>query len=196
MLPGPIATDGTTVYWTDRTRIRYAPVSTQTPATLNVVADGGTPFDTPTAIAVDDTYVYWANQGSTQGGASIWRANKTDGSGLESLVTGGVDPVRGITLDAAAEQGPSAIASNATALYWIDGGNRIRKMVKGGGAVTTLATYTGYAKTKIAEIEDGSAAYLSATGDYTFLTVDSTYVYWTDNGGGVGAGYITRVPKN
>jgi hypothetical protein len=224
MLPGPIVSDGTTVYWLDRTRIRYAPIATGTPATLNVVSDAGTPFDTPTDIAVDGTYVYWGNQSSAHGTATIWRANKTDGSGAVALATG-LDPVRGITIDSSTlyftssypltthgvysipigggtptplvttESDPSAIVSDATAIYWIDGGNRIRKMVKG-GAATTLATYTGYVKTKIAEIEDASAAFLASQGNYKFLTVDSSYVYWSDDGGGAGQGYIAKVPKN
>jgi hypothetical protein len=200
-VPQDIVSDGTRVYWTDWTRLRYTNVGSATPTTLPIAPDGGSPFQSPTGIAVDSTYVYWSNQGSSRGTATIWRANKMDGSNATQLVMSPADSIQGITIDAttvyftsnygggnmgvysipigggpattlsSSEMFPTKIASDADAIYWLDG-ERVRKMSKAGGpsSITTLSTYGGALQQKV-----------SGGGTFNYLTVDSTYVYFTQS---------------
>jgi hypothetical protein len=208
--PEAITSDGTHAYWTDSTRIRYASAGAASPMTLPVTSEAGTPFDTPTGIAVDNAFVYWSNRGG-HGTATIWRVDKTAG-GAAKLVQSGADPIQGLALDATnayfttfygtggvysvpvgggpatalstSETSPSKIVSDASALYWLDG-LRVRKLLKGGGATAvTLVSYAGALQAKVA-----------AGGSFTDLAADATYLYFTQSSNG-GPFVVYRVAKN
>jgi hypothetical protein len=72
----------------------------------------------PVAIAVDGTFVYWANAG-TDGKAdgSIRRAKRDDGSGMQVLASDVSSPV--------------ALALDAGSIYWLEAGShRLMKLAK------------------------------------------------------------------
>jgi hypothetical protein len=195
--PGAITNDGNNVYWTDDSRIRYTKTGTPAPATLPIVTDAGQPFENPTGIAVDATYVYWSNRGTNQGTATVWRAKKADGSSASILNTTGADAIQGMTIDAttiyftenygggnegvysipigggpittlsSTETFPIKIVNDATAIYWTDG-LRIRKMTKSLGA------------SSVTTLSDTSTG-LSGGGTFNDIAVDSTYVYFTQS---------------
>jgi hypothetical protein len=196
--PEAITNDGTNVYWTDSTRLRYTKIGTVAPTTLPIVTDAGQPFQTPTGIGVDATYVYWSNRGTSRGTATVWRAKKTDGSNVSLLNTTGADAIQGMTLDAttvyftenygggnegiysvpigggaittlsSTETFPIKIVNDATSIYWTDG-LRIRKMTKGGGSSSVVT------------LSDSSTG-ISGGGTFNDIAVDSTYVYFTQSG--------------
>jgi hypothetical protein len=206
-LPDKIVSDGTNIYYTDWTRIRYLSVAGGSPSTLPIPA-ATNQFATPTGIAVDSTYVYWSNQGGPRGSATIWRANKTDGSNPTQLVMTPADSIQSITIDATTiyftsnygggnmgvysipigggsattlagtEMFPGMITSDANAIYWLDG-SRVRKMTKSGGpaSVTTIVPVTA----------------LLSNGTLNDIALDANYLYFTQ--GSVGF-TLYRFPKN
>jgi hypothetical protein len=209
--PEAITSDGTHAYWTDSTRIRYVSAGAASPMTLPVTSEAGTPFDTPTGIAVDGRFVYWSNRGA-HGTATIWRVDKMAGGAAAEIVQGAADPIQGLTVDAASvyftsfygtggvysvplgggaatalstsETSPSRIVSDATALYWLDG-MRVRKLLKGPGATAvTLVSYAGALQAKVA-----------AGGTFTDLAADATYLYFTQSSNS-GPFVVYRVAKN
>jgi hypothetical protein len=212
--PEGIVSDGTYLYWADSysssALVRRASIATGTVTTVETPPDGGTnPFN-PISIAVDATNVYWGNAGTSLGTSSVYQANKADGSNPIALATG-VDPVYGLTVDAttvyftaglggsvysvpigggvvktisSTETNPSSIVADATSIYWL-AQSTVRKMAKTGGAITTLASYTG-----------NLPALAPSCGNFKFLVLDANYVYWTDAGTQSGSGSIFRVSKN
>jgi hypothetical protein len=120
----------------------------------------------PTALAIDGTNVYWAND-------DVEAGFPTNQGTIALAPLAGSAP----TVLASGRQAPAAIAVDATAVYWVDGGTgsadgSVNKVPIGGGAVTTLAS--GISPTAIA---------LDATNVY-FATVSAS-----------GTGRIARVPK-
>ncbi len=205
-----IANDGTSVYWADEyaSKIQTANIASGVVQTLEPqpdagVPDGGAIVTSPTPVVVDANHIYWGNVGAT---ASVYQANK-DGSNPMALITG-VNPSNGswlavdstnvyytvfntgavlsvpigggtVTTLSTGESQPGPIVSDSTALYWKVTG-AIRKYPKAGGPATTLAN--------CANLSTVSAGQCSSPNR---LTVDATYVYWTDVGGA-----LFRVVKN
>src|SRR5262249_43509579 len=147
-----ITNDGSTVYWLDLIAgggaIHYADIATQTVKTLPIAP---TSFVGPTGIAVDATYVYWSNKGTSVGTSSIYRANKTDGSGVTSLITSGtVSAIQSMAID-------------STSIYYtsIYGGQpyTVGSIPIGGGPTTTIAASEQFPLS---------------------VAADGTAIYWTD----------------
>jgi hypothetical protein len=214
--PEAITTDGSRVYWTDQSRIRYLTVGSTTPNTLPITTDAGTPFQTPTGIAVDGTYVYWSNQGGAAGTAQIWRANKSDGSNATLLTMSAADSIQGITIDAS--------TIYFTENYGGAGRTGVYSIPLAGGTSTTLSTAAAGDNYPLKMVSDATSIYwingesvrrmtkgvpssittlfayggalqslVSGGGTFNDLTVDSTYVYVTQSGAPF---TVYRVAKN
>jgi hypothetical protein len=97
------------------------------------VPDGGAPTvlvaaqNSPSAILVDGDKMFWANQGFTGNGGSIFVA-QTDGGAVTRI--------------AQFQSAPLSIALDADNVYWVDGVGP-HKAPRAGGPVTTIAWGTG-----------------------------------------------------
>jgi len=184
--PWAIAVRGDEIYFTDLhlRRVSSAPL-TASVETSKVTALANTD-GRPTAIAVDDTHVYWTdsdpgvvNKLPRAGGAIqtlIARGDKTTGLAIDDAYVyfsewggGRIGRVQksggGIATLANDQKGVRAIAVDDTRLYWSHPpSGTIRSMPKGGGPTITHAT-------------DVKHAYS--------LAVDETSIYWVEFDGGV-----------
>ncbi len=167
---GDIASDATSLYWTDTGPNLYSSDGSVARSALDgsdvtVLASGQ---NEPLDLTVDSTSIYWTN---FAGGAS------RSGSVMKASLAGG-DP----TVLASGLGGPYAIAVDATSVYWTDyGDGTISKVALGGGERTTLVlgqTLPPYGKG---------------------LAIDSAHLYWVTGDGSVmragldGSGLITLV---
>jgi sugar lactone lactonase YvrE len=153
--PQRVATDGTYVYWTahDAGTINRCPLSGCSTTPQVLVA--GMP--SPHGLMVDATSIYWANEGTTTNGGSVYRAN-LDGSST-TLIASGLTSVSNVAADgtnaywtetniglvqrcpvtgcsvpvnvAVGQSSPFFIVIDAKAIYW---GNRVSA-----GAIVKLA---------------------------------------------------------
>lgn len=144
--PKGLAFDGTKLFWTAWNEIRKAdPIALAPPTKLT------TTESFPSAIAIDDSDVYWADMYASK----VRKAPKTGGvpTTLASLSSGG-------------QRG--AIALDATYVYFIDPkSNTIRKVAKSGGSPTTIATASDPRGLTL----DGTYLYWSNGGDGTIMRV-------------------------
>ncbi len=138
--------------------------------------------DSPFAITLDATSVYWTNLGPLGGGKA---AIRLPGSVVKMPIAGGTP-----TTLAGGQVGPVCIAVDATSVYWCDQGTcpsdggacngAVMKVPLGGGAAVPLASVLR---------PDG-------------IAVDSTNIYWTDQGSTVEpyadstAGTVMQMPLN
>jgi hypothetical protein len=112
--PGAIAVDATNIYWLDATNhsISMAPLTGGTPVILastdpnNVLPNSA--VDGPSAIAVDAKYVYWTNAGN--------------GSVMSVPIAGGTPTAIAESVE------PSAIAVDATSVYFLSGLGDVDKL--------------------------------------------------------------------
>lgn len=124
-LPNGLAVDAESLYWVNRLdgAIKKADHSF---GGQMVLATGDIPWD----IAVDDSFVYWTEQGSGVGAGAVRKASKVDGSGAVLL--------------AADATGPRGLAIDATHLYWANKDEgAIKSVPLDGGPVTVLAAGQG-----------------------------------------------------
>lgn len=152
--PIGVATDGVYVYWASydggtiaRTRIRQ-----RVGDPVEVLASGQ---NHPWGVAVRGGSVFWTNGG---GGGSIMRFD------VPALC--GTPLPSPSTLVATAGGLPTALAVDATSVYWVDG-SAVKKVPVGGGAPMILA---------------------SGQSNPGGIVVDAAHIYWSS----YGAGTITR----
>lgn len=143
---GDLALRGTSLYWLSN--------GTDGHGTVNRVSTaGGTPVElaasasNPTALAVDDAGVYWADAGTLWGGdAGQVEVNYANGDIRKVATTGGAP-----MLLASGLHNPRAISINGAYVYFVAGGDDVwmagkpddgivARVPLGGGAVTSLAT--------------------------------------------------------
>ncbi|MGZ3406411.1 MAG: hypothetical protein ACXVAN_08195, partial [Polyangia bacterium] len=144
--------------------------------------------DQPGSIAVDDSYVYFADYGDEVGHGSIRRVKKTGGA---------------VTVLAANESGPGSLVVDGARVYWTSddyqqqSAGAIRAVAKAGGRPVSLASglssaralvadaYTLYFATDDAIValskSGGLPVPLSAAKCVNAAAQDSTTVYWTEN---------------
>jgi hypothetical protein len=190
--PFGIATNGTSVFWTNQ-------ASGGNGTVMKVAVGGGTPVTlasgqgAPTQIAFDATNVYWLTIGgpnavmtvpiaggtpslfaaasspwalATDGATVYW----TDGDTIFSAPRDGGTP----TTLASGQPFPFALAVDGTTLYFSTarGDGAILSMPKTGGTPTTLASQTGMAR----------------------IAIDATTLYFTNQGGAANAGVVSTLP--
>jgi hypothetical protein len=145
--PSGLAVDGVNVYWAtfDGQTIMQVPADGGTAITL---ASGGAGF--PSEVAVSGGYVYWTDQ------LDVSRA--IVGSGGATILTADVG---------------SALAVDASSVYFVTFAGTIMKMPSAGGVTTTLATFQP-----------------SAMYENYRMAVDGAFVYWTADFGGT----VQKVP--
>jgi hypothetical protein len=160
----------------------------------------------PMQLALDADHVYWTDLDSYAQHSTIQRAPKKGGE-LPTMLAWNQDT-------------PIAIAVDSTSLYWTTNGDlsAIVKMPLGGGAVTTLtqnvwgqiasialdatnvywAAYAANGDVVATPLAGGSSSiYAAARYGASFGVVDSSYAYWSEEGGvmrvPIGGGTIERL---
>jgi hypothetical protein len=122
--------------------------------------------ESPWAVALDDTSIYWTALGRCAGDSGA-------ASGLVmKMPLGGGSP----TTLATAQGGPAAIAVDATSVYWVNqcpGDGRVMKTDLAGGAATTLA---------------------SGQSQPNLVAIDATNVYFTTFNPTTTVGSVASVP--
>jgi hypothetical protein len=117
------------IYWVDflRGTVNALPLRSggSSPALL------ATGLSSPIAIALDASYVYWLDFGTTQGTGSVNRVRINPPNTVEPLATG--------------QDQPKDLAVDATSVYWTSRTNSgsVSKVPIGGGPVTVLAKNQG-----------------------------------------------------
>lgn len=200
--PGDIVADEASVYWAtnpgggggDLYKI------SKTGGTRTALASANQPQD----VAIDDLYLYWAeNNCGTPGRNAIRKISKTGGTVIPLTTTGTCHGVMAmddsnvyfkhsvnniwrigkvtkdggsITYLAYPESHPTGIAVDDTHVYWVEeNAGNVKKVPTTGGTVTILST--------------------GLSGPYR-IVVDMDNVYWTEYAGGVaGAGAIKKILK-
>jgi hypothetical protein len=139
-----IALDSYFAYVTDNTKDEVVRLAKDGTSFLVVAKASPTPW----GIAVDDARVYWPN------------ACGPDCGYVSAVGKDGSNPV---TL-ASKLNSPMGIAVDSSSVYWIEyyeANAKLRKIAKGGGAVTTLASDLG--QTSYTPVVDDSCAYWAST---------------------------------
>jgi hypothetical protein len=120
-LPNGLAVDAHSLYWVNRLDGAIKKADHVFGGEM-VLATGDVPWD----VAVDETSIYWTEQGSDQGTGAVRKASKLDGSSAVLLASEG--------------SGPRGLAIDAKSVYWANKEDGTIKAVPlGGGPVTVIA---------------------------------------------------------
>jgi hypothetical protein len=175
---GPIALDGTNVYWADPAALMKVPLGGGSPTQVASVLPWGA-----NAFTVSPTSVYWTSQNPM---------------GVSQVpLTGGSPTVL------STDQSPVGIAVDATDVYWCDGVGSVMKMPLDGGTPVTLASVKGLPCAQLTvdaanvywttsslsqafsvmkvPLDGGTPVTLAPSnpGGTNGIAVDTTRVYWT-----------------
>jgi hypothetical protein len=151
--PRDLAADSTYVYFTTGSYVKAVPVGGGSVITL---ASGQA---SPSGLALDDTHVYWVNQGSSSTNGAIKRRPKTGGS-VQTIVS--------------AQARPDRIAVDGGQVFWLNLG-------------TDAGGSTGWINGSVMRAnKDGSSARSLAPATWpTDLAIDGDHVYFNEHAGTV-----------
>jgi hypothetical protein len=209
-VPYGIASNGTDVFWANHYQpsnaIGHALAAGGT--TKNPIISGTPEVNYPTYVAVDGTYLFWANAGTSGTNGSVMRA-KLDGSQPTPLAQNQY-PVYGLAIDennvyfttintGTVSMVPKAggtitpLGSNEGFVYGVAvDGNDVYWLDTGKGALRHRSLLANAPET-IADLNQPSIdPYL---GSPTYLTLDAAHVYYSDGGTQYGHGAIISVTR-
>jgi hypothetical protein len=185
---------------------------------MRVSKDGGAPFTIASGqtslvygIAVDATNIYWVNYGTDVMGFK-------DGTVMQAPISGVPDGGAPLTLaEYPVVYGPNDIATDGTSVYWTNSSGTVVKVPKGGGCPVTLASnqipcwgitldatnvyFTDENSTDGGTVMTvpkggGCVTALAVGANLLGIAVDSTTVYWVDQGCGDScSGLVSKVGK-
>jgi len=163
--PWGVAVDGSHIYWSEPGAHAIGRANLDgTDVNEGFISTGPC---SPLGLAVDGSYIYWAQHYS----AYCWTL------GRASLDGSGVDPYFGLIPGYTQNSGTWSVAVTDTSLYVV--GDQAYPF--GGGRTISSVSLDGRENSPLATVEDPYG-----------LAVGSTYLYWTDGGGGS----IWRDPLN
>jgi hypothetical protein len=148
----------------------------------------------PVALAVDATNLYWADQGTGDGG-SIWKVPLAGGTPV--LLASATDPYY--------------LAVDATSVYWSELSTGVYRVGIDGGTVSTIApinyggagiavdannVYFGFDESiEASSLDAGVITVLANNQVYPQgMILDGTTLYWTNSGNGIDAGSLMKLP--
>jgi hypothetical protein len=166
-LPEGLAVSGNDLFWTDFQPdtvggIFGAAISDGTPVLLT--ASVNYPF----RIAMDDTHVYWTDEG-TLGSPDGAVQRMPVGGGTPEIIADELPTPRGLVLD--------INNGRATSVFWTifdQSGTVMRAEVEGGGSIGAVQTL------------------VTSQSLPNHVTLDEVYIYWTNRGDGT----VMRLPKD
>ena len=142
--PRDLVTDSVWVYFTSSQTVSKVKVGGSMVVTLASMEN------TPTGLAIDPTYAYWADPGNGR----VSRIQFSGGAATVGVLT-------------SAQQGPKRVAVDATHVYFTDGvANTVNVVSVGGGASKVLAANQNGAD---GIAVDAQAIYWTATGAGTVM---------------------------
>jgi hypothetical protein len=195
ILGNNVVADATHVYWTtDVTGLATGNLD-------GVLLDGGgqaalaSSQAGPVSPVVDATNLYWAEEGTTDGG-SIWKVPLAGGPAVQL----------------ASAASPTLLALDATSVYWTTLSNGVQRVAIDGGPVSTLASvdlpgagvavdannaYFGFdSYIEAVSLTNQSVTFLADNQMYPQgLVLDGNTLYWTNTGTGtLDGGSVMKLP--
>jgi hypothetical protein len=161
--------------------------------------------DAPAQLAVDATHIYWTNDSAITSGDGVMRADRDDGSQVQSLAPN-VDEATGIALDADSVYvtsdtrvlrvpklggdaevlasslfGPRGIVSAGDRIYWVTAGDS-------GGSTGTVMTVDAAGREEATVLATGQSSPV-------LIAADETQIFWTNLGNAPNTGSVMRLAR-